>query len=75
MWPSPRFLFLGLYANALPSIECHVLGTQVDGADISKVLIPSFFLEPRSLLEKYSVRDGINSCLPPELRTCCSVFA
>ena len=38
---------------------------QVDGADISKVLIPSFFLEPRSLLEKYSVRcDGFDLFIP-----------
>lgn len=36
------------------SLIGHIVDSLVGGMDISKVLIPTFFLEPRSLLEKYS---------------------
>lgn len=65
-WPDPRLFFYPYMLTRYTYMEYRVMGMQVDGADISKILIPSFFLEPRSLLEKYSVRDGINPCLPPK---------
>jgi hypothetical protein len=36
------------------SLIGHIVDSLSKGMDITKVLIPTFFLEPRSLLEKYS---------------------
>lgn len=45
-----------------PEVLSHIISQLRPGADLSKVVLPTFILEPRSMLERITKYDALSLC-------------